>query len=351
MKTFFSFLIVALLFQNVLVAFASNSHTNTRPGADDIPETVSLEKTTYVYGEDIVGTFTVQNNSEGPVEYPVQADWRVWDYELEETVFSQMPHWDSYAEGYWQEPFDTILLPGESYSRNIVFTVDGTFYPEIGRDYKLSRSNVGGVPFNVVAEADDLGDSGFWDIGAHWARNDIEALYNMGIVSGRTSYNFEPSANITRAEFLKMVLEIADIEISDLNSQFSDVPPHAWYADYIGTADQRYGILNGEDGKFYPDREINRAEAMTLLMRVVNPNEYAEATDGMRFQDLTTREWFWPYVNTAARYEILTGYDEPGFPFKPTYNMTRAEAAAVIYRAYNAFYKYEAPWATDISGL
>lgn len=90
------------------------------------------------------------------------------------------------------------------------------------------------------------------------------------------------------------------------------------------------GIVDGyADGKFKPDIQINRAEFTKIIVNAVaDPSEiYGENC----FPDIKT-EWFAPYVCTAARMGIVSGYDDG--KFKPADKINFVEAAKIISIAY-----------------
>jgi len=79
---------------------------------------------------------------------------------------------------------------------------------------------------------------------------------------------FRPRQSINRAEALKILMLSAGIELDQSNagSQFPDVPGSAWFTDYVRTASER-GIVKGyADGKFYPEAKVTRAEFVKMLI-------------------------------------------------------------------------------------
>lgn len=107
---------------------------------------------------------------------------------------------------------------------------------------------------------------------AHYAEA-VEALTTYGIVSGYAG-NYNPNANVTRAEFAKMVTLAAGLEDEVYsnagNRRFDDVPLSYWGNGYINTAAINMLIVGYPDGRFMPERKITFAEAVTVLLRAMN---------------------------------------------------------------------------------
>jgi hypothetical protein len=90
----------------------------------------------------------------------------------------------------------------------------------------------------------------------------------MGIMSGRTETIFDPDTPITRAELAVVCARFDTSDVEGVN-RFSDIEGHWAQADIERAA--ALGWIEGyEDGTFRPDRYITRAEAMTLINRVLD---------------------------------------------------------------------------------
>lgn len=191
----------------------------------------------------------------------------------------------------------------------------------------------------------------------HWAYEDIMDLWQMGVVVGKAQGVFDPNAYVTQAEFTKMAMEITGVDENELTDgcTFANMNEQAWYYDYMYTFCAldlyHYPLGSYFIDADYPNDEIERADAAIVLMRLINPNEYVEESDGGRFQDIDTDDASWPYICTAGYYDIFTGYEEYGYPFKPDDKLTRAEAAVIINRAYKTFYAEGAFYADDVTPL
>lgn len=175
----------------------------------------------------------------------------------------------------------------------------------------------------------------FSDTYGHWAEGYIEELYCRGVVSGRSEDTFAPNENITRAEFLKIALLDFSHEVEGSDDEdFSDVDSGDWYYEYVSYASAEGYIEGYSDGTFKPNDYINRAEALTILIRIAG-GETSEVSGEMNFSDVSEDDWFAAVVSTAYDAEITEGYSDG--TFRPGNNISRAEVAAIAVRAFEAF--------------
>lgn len=129
-----------------------------------------------------------------------------------------------------------------------------------------------------------------------WFNTAVSTLAGLGIIEGRTATEFMPNAYITRAEFATMFARLAEYSYT-LEDTYADVAGH-WAEDYIYEA-SAYGWIAGyEDGTFKPDKAINRAEAMTLVNRVLKrvPQTKEDLLPGMTVWSDNADEDAWYYL-------------------------------------------------------
>jgi hypothetical protein len=170
----------------------------------------------------------------------------------------------------------------------------------------------------------------FVDTKDHWSANYVAKLYEEGVVSGYDATHFGPDNQITRAEFTKLAVTTFNLPMPDLSSlsdvSFNDVPAPAWYLQYLVAAKDA-GIIGGyQDGSFRPEAPVNRAEAITILLKAagVDPEQSFETV----FPDVAPLVWYGKFVNYAAENEIIGGYADG--TFGPGNNLSRAEAAKLF---------------------
>ena len=135
----------------------------------------------------------------------------------------------------------------------------------------------------------------------YWANTAISTMTGLGIVQGRSTTTFDPKAPITRAQFAAICARF-DTGKSNGEQTFSDIQGH-WAEKYIQRAAELGWIKGFEDGTFRPDTYITRAQAMTMINRVLNriPEENSDLLPGMNvWPDCSPGDWFYLAVQEAT---------------------------------------------------
>ena len=134
-----------------------------------------------------------------------------------------------------------------------------------------------------------------------WSRTAIATLANAGILDGYPGGTFAPKKNMTRAEFAAVATRFDALAYTGADL-FPDIAGH-WAADEINSAAYR-GWIVGDNGYFRPQDNITRAEAVTMINRVLDrkPEVPADLLTGMKtFTDnLDTSKWYYLAVQEAA---------------------------------------------------
>ena len=173
----------------------------------------------------------------------------------------------------------------------------------------------------------------FADITVHWAGHNIKTLASMGIIAGYPDGTFKPNANITRAEFVVMLIRALGLEQDAVAANtFRDAAKVNWARGAIGAAYKAGLIFGYSDGTFDASQQITRAEVAVILSRVIYkalmPVTLTNAAD---FADVATiPNWAKDAVKTAARGGLVRGF--PGNVFRAGNMTTRAEVATMLYR-------------------
>ena len=177
----------------------------------------------------------------------------------------------------------------------------------------------------------------FSDISNHWAREQIKCVYEESIVSGYERDDglyFLPSRNITREEFAVIMCRMLRVNVSEVTEclkDFTDIDEIAdWSKPYVFAMANK-DIIAGRKGLedkvyFSPQVTLTRAEAITILSRVLNLNEVSENKFA---DDEDIPEWAREAVYSMCASGFINGY--PDNTILPNANVTRAEAAALIY--------------------
>ncbi len=169
-----------------------------------------------------------------------------------------------------------------------------------------------------------------------WAAEQISYLATRGIVKGVGEGLFEPEREITRAEFTALVVNALDLDtgyndgiINSRDQFFADVKPREWFAPYINAAAAEGLVRGAAEGLFKPQELITREQMAAVLSRAFAAvfSEDAE----LAFSDAAEISvWARPAVKKALARGLLKGFDDGAF--KPGHPVTRAQAAAAIYR-------------------
>ncbi|MCR4428320.1 MAG: S-layer homology domain-containing protein [Caldiserica bacterium] len=174
----------------------------------------------------------------------------------------------------------------------------------------------------------------------YWAFQEINSLNEVGILSGYPDGYFKPENPVSRAEFAKIALLAFRLPPSKPEfSTFSDVPPDHWAYQFIEGA-VKAGLIKGyPDGTFQPEKEVSKAEAITILVRflawpLVSPPRQT-------FFDCSPGDWFYSFVETALGGgllpldvpQIVRKDDSGNFLFDPSLPATRSQASYLIYQA------------------
>lgn len=164
----------------------------------------------------------------------------------------------------------------------------------------------------------------------HWAYEYISSLIERKVIYGYDDGTFQPSAYVTRAEFVTMLRRAFRLN-GDVTVSFSDVAEDAWYAEDIGIAASG-GVVSGMgDGTFAPNDEITRQDMCVMLKNVMDTKGilFDKKYDLSSFTDSEDiAEYAKEAINSLKQAGIIDGYDDGAF--RPRKAVTRAESAKVI---------------------
>lgn len=137
----------------------------------------------------------------------------------------------------------------------------------------------------------------------------LETEDHVAYLNGNANGTFRPNGNMTRAEAAQMFYNLLLDQQVETTVSFQDVPENAWYTEAVNAL-ASLGILNGEKpGQFAPNRAITRAEFATIAMRFAQP-----AAEGNNlFTDVKDSDWFYAQVVGASQYGWINGYSDGTF--------------------------------------
>ena len=184
-------------------------------------------------------------------------------------------------------------------------TTDQTKKP-VRPEGKITRAEVATIYFRMLT---DESRTKFWsqsnsysDVKAgDWFNNAVSTLSKAGIIAGYEDGSFRPNGYITRAEFATIAARFFDVTYNG-KDLFPDISGH-WAKDYINQAANK-GFVNGyEDGTFKPDRNITRAEAVTLVNRTLDrhPDKSHFTKDMLVWPDnMDQTKWYYADMQEAT---------------------------------------------------
>ncbi len=195
-------------------------------------------------------------------------------------------------------------LNKEDHYAYIVGYPDGLVHPE----KNITRAEVATIFFRMLLDEsrEDFWaqENWFFDVmPTDWFNNAVSTLANANLINGYPDGNYRPNANITRAEFATIAIRFfleEDVEIVENN--LSDVKGH-WAEANINLA-YALNLINGyPDGTFRPDQQITRAEAMTIVNRVLEraPHKDHLLDDMIEWPDNMDEDvWYYADVQEAT---------------------------------------------------
>ncbi len=188
------------------------------------------------------------------------------------------------------------------------------------------------------AEGEITNARDFADIEGHWARDDIKAVVEKGIIDGMTATEFKPEEKITRAQFAKLLSAALNVKVDQGSAiSFKDVPAGAWYHDYVAAAVKAGLIMGYNDSIFAPDENITREQMAVIISRALKMKSTADLSHSVTEQVINKfndkgdiSPWAGNEIYLAVSCGIVSGMSED--TFAPQMTATRAQAAAMILR-------------------
>lgn len=170
---------------------------------------------------------------------------------------------------------DGTVRPNALITREEVATIFFRLLTEEAREELYSKNN----PYSDVQNE-------------RWSNTAISTLDNGDILHGYEDGTFRPERPVTRAEFVAIASRLDDMTANTTHS-FTDISGH-WAEAYIANAVAKGWITGYEDGTFCPEQNITRAEAMTIVNRMLKRflMEDGHHSDAMIWPDNPEDAWF-----------------------------------------------------------
>ncbi|HBQ25222.1 MAG TPA: hypothetical protein DD791_02405 [Syntrophomonas sp.] len=188
-----------------------------------------------------------------------------------------------------------------------------------------------GLLIIIFITCNPLAAQAFSDTRQHWARPQIDHLYNREMISGYSDGSYRPNAYVNRAEFITLIINALNksAEAKQLlkgEPHFRDARNH-WARGYMELA-YELNIAHGDGLSYFnPAAPVSREEAVTMIVNSLKVS--AEELPPADFLDRSEISfWALKPIDYAVSEGIISGY--PDNSFKPRQNLTRAEVAVLI---------------------
>ena len=236
------------------------------------------------------------------------------DKALTQKITSVTMNGDKTVYAGWEATGVPDKLNGDDHFAYVVGYSDSTVRPSAN----ISRAETATIFFRLlksdIRDGNLTADNDFSDVSdGQWHNKAISTMAKLGIVKGRRADRFDPDASITRAEFAAICARFNTKPVEN-SSSFSDISGH-WAENEIERA-AAFGWISGyPDGTFRPDARITRAEAMTMINRVLcrMPQSESDLLDSMvTWPDNKPSDWHYLAVQEATNSHDFNRQGEVG---------------------------------------
>lgn len=176
---------------------------------------------------------------------------------------------------------------------------EGDFRPE----RSISRAEAAQLFYNLLINVEKTGySSSFADVNAGaWYSDAVSCLAANHVIAGYPDGSFRPDSPITRAEFATLASKFDQLSLAESN-RFADVQEGHWAVKYVNSAAVKGWIKGYENGEFRPERNITRAEVVTLVNAILERKVAREdiLNDAKTFVDLNSGYWAYSEIMEAT---------------------------------------------------
>lgn len=210
----------------------------------------------------------------------------------------------------------TVIDKTRKYTKDIFGTEHPTHigyingYPDgsVQPDGFITREEITAILYRITSHEYEkpfvaTGDA-FPDVEVgRWSAHDIEYMADKEIVLGYPDGEFKPSRHLTRAEFAALIFRFTKISKANIRNKFTDLSEEHWAYDEI-IALCNTGLVEGyEDSTFRPENNITRAEAMTVINKLLGRKPLESYVKSLKFNpynDLFEDKWYYVTVLEAT---------------------------------------------------
>ncbi|MEK4195698.1 glycosyl hydrolase 53 family protein [Paenibacillus sp. FSL L8-0323] len=242
---------------------------------------------------------------------------------------------DVFKKGAISVAFHYKLKLGEQSQRIAVYSIlaDGKLEVIKAVRYNPTAEQIVFNPSHFSIYAAGYAEVGYTDLkAADWATLAIESLTAKGIVQGIGNGIFNPQGEVTRAEFVSMLLSALELKAERGTGSFKDVNLDAWYSSVVITAG-KLGVVQGHaDGTFGPNDKLSREEMAAISYRALKLVEKVNDQTDVNVISFKDKDLISLYasegITALAQAGIINGFEDGNF--RPQAHTTRAEAAYII---------------------
>lgn len=180
---------------------------------------------------------------------------------------------------------------------------------------------------------------------SHWGYFTMEKLVKDEILKGYEDGSLKPEKNITRAEFITIINNTFNFKDKDENI-FKDVTKDNWYLNEVEKALNKdyINLITAEN--FQGDKDITREEATSIIGYILDEKENVNKNNFKDDENINKK--YKEYINGIVSKKYINGYEDN--TFKPSGKITRAEVATIIDRAIAKRYKESGTYNDNIDG-
>lgn len=240
-----------------------------------------------------------------------------------------------------------LYIPTEEpleYGKWDIVTFDFTKFADLVTPEDPIIKHVHVMPFQEgkISEL-DVGDTFYLAKLIFFEEKPESIAVHPAFINGYDDGTFRPSGNITRAEACTIIARLLTTEsfIKDkYTSSFEDVKKGDWYYNNVAYLES-LGLLKAYSGNFLPNQPITRAEFVELVFNIGLLNG---GDNNGTFTDVASDHPRYNVITAAGKAGLVNGYDNGNgsYSFKPDSTITRAEVVKVINNAYGKrLYKHE----------
>jgi hypothetical protein len=226
------------------------------------------------------------------------------------------------------DPSSLIAHPGVTNTISITVTMPATSTIRCDTE-RVTAVSGGARPYTATAYLITISNTHrFVDLSDdHWASNPVQYLLSQQVISGYADGTFRPDGDVTRAQFAKVLVGAMGWDpLTPQTPTFNDVGADFWAYSYIETA-AAYGVISGyDDGSFRPNKNVTRAQVAKMV--VVSREWVMDTPASASFTDVSPTEWSYDYVETVNAAQVMSGYADN--TFRPDAPASRAQIAKIL---------------------